>query len=65
MLCINPLGAKHDYNCFQIHFISRSNHCYWEQNQGLMQCLNTSSFHPLEVVGRDIETQLQVGETLN
>ena len=24
-----------------------------------------SSFHPLEVVGRGSETQLQVGETLN
>ena len=26
---------------------------------------NTSNFHPLEVVGRGSETQLQVGEKLN
>ena len=26
---------------------------------------NTANFHPLEVVGRGSETQLQVGENLN
>ena len=26
---------------------------------------NMSNFHPLEVLGRDSETQLQVGEKLN
>ena len=26
---------------------------------------NMNNFHPLEVVGRDSETQLQVGENLN
>ena len=27
--------------------------------------INVSNFHPLEVVGRGSETQLQVGENLN
>ena len=27
--------------------------------------INTSNFHPLEVVGRGSGTQLQVGETIN
>ena len=28
-------------------------------------CTNMSHFHPIEVVGRGSETQLQVGENLN
>ena len=28
-------------------------------------CTNVSNFHPLEVVGRGSETQLQMGENLN
>ena len=32
---------------------------------GLKLNTNTSNFHPLEVVGRGSETQLQVGENLN
>ena len=30
-----------------------------------LKLANTSNFHPLEVVGRGSETQLQVGENLN
>ena len=30
-----------------------------------LNCTNVSSFHPLEVVGRGSETQLQMGENLN
>ena len=42
--------------------------CYWELNV-ICKCLvsiprNMSNFHPLEVVGRDSQTQLQVGEYL-
>ena len=47
---------------------------YWEWNVciniKICKCLvsnwtNTSNFHPLEVVGRGSETQLQVGESIN
>ena len=50
------------------------NRRYWEQNASLYikicKCLGSietkmSNFHPLEVVGRVSETQLQVGENLN
>ena len=30
-----------------------------------LKLTNVNNFHPLEVVGRDSETQLQVGENLN
>ena len=54
-----------------ISFISKLNHCYWEWNESLnikiYKCLvlnltKMRNFHPLEVVGRGSETQLQVGE---
>ena len=50
------------------------NHCHWELNEcsNLKICKCWSQikqilvhFHPLEVVGRGGETQLQVGENLN
>ena len=49
-----------------IRFIWRSNHCYWERNviykYFASNLTNTSNFHSLEVVGRDSETLLEVGE---
>ena len=56
-----------------ICFISLPNHCYWELNVclNIKNCkymcsdqTNMSNFRPLEVVGRDSETQLQVGANL-
>ena len=47
---------------------------FWECNEclsikickGLVaNLINKSNFHPLEVMGRGSETQLQVGENLN
>ena len=52
---------------------SKFNHCYCECNKcsniKISKCLVSnetlmSNFHPLEIVGRDSETQLQVGENL-
>ena len=57
---------------FLIHF--HINLCSWNLNKCLdikiSKCLasnytNKSTFHPLEVVGRGSETQLQEGENLN
>ena len=59
---------------FFIRFISWLNHCYWKRDVHLnsTSCksfasyrTNISNFHPLEVVDRGSETQLQVGEELN
>ena len=59
---------------YSFHFKSRSKHCYWERNVCLnikiCKCLvqnetNMINFHPLEVVDRGSETQLEVGENLN
>ena len=43
------------------------NHCYWDEMIVKYQDLQIfvlyiSTFHPLEIVGRGRETQLQVGE---
>ena len=53
---------------FLLRFIGRLNHGHLERNV----CLNINickylifNFHPLEVVGRASETQLQVGENWN
>ena len=52
-------------------FFSRQNHCFWERNGHSTSIFANvwsqtkyilCNFHPLGVVGRDIETQLQVGE---
>ena len=49
-------------------------HCYWERNTCLnnntCKCLvsnltNMNNDHPLEIVGRGSDTQLQVGENSN
>ena len=57
-----------------LNFISQSNHSYWERNERLntniCKCsvsnkANLSDFHPLEVVCRGSETQLQVVKNLN
>ena len=57
-----------------MRFVTRLNYCYWELkvclNIKICACLvsnltNMRDFHPLEVVGRGSETQLQVGENLN
>ena len=60
---------------FVVCFSSRLNHSYLQWNEWLnmkiLKCFfcqiqrNVSNFHPLEVVGRSSETQLQVGEHLN
>ena len=51
-----------------------TNHCYWEWNECsnikiskyfVWNYTNMSNFHPMEVVGRCSETQLQVCEYLN
>ena len=68
--CVHKGGLKP----YSFHFMSRSKHCYWERNA----CLNINifkylfpnetnviNFHPLEVVDRGSETQLEVGENLN
>ena len=56
-----------------IRYIRRSNHNYWESNLCLNITIceylvsnytNICNFHPLEVVDRGSETQLQVGEKL-
>ena len=62
-----------NFHCF-IRMISRLNRSYWQRNVSLnikiCKCLvlneiNMSNFHPLEVVCRGSETQLQVDENLN
>ena len=59
---------------FLICFINCLNRSYWERNACLYikicKCfiflkINMSNFHPLKVVGRGSDTQLQVGENLN
>ena len=58
--------ANRDYIVIVLlRFIGRLNDWYWELNYHLnvkiCKCSpNISSFHPLEVVGRGSETQLQV-----
>ena len=37
----------------------------WHNHVWCQKKTNVSNLHPLEVVGRDSETQLQVGENLN
>ena len=61
--------AKQKYT--RLNFLlSRSYSCYWEWNECFAYVwsqikTNMSNFHPLEVVGRGSETQIQVGENLN
>ena len=61
--------ARHNFKWVKIKIIN----CYWEWNVSLniqqiiskypvLNETNISNFYPLEVVGRDSETQLQVGE---
>ena len=69
------LSARHDYNRFIFVFfadqitVGKENVCL-NIKYYIYKCLvsnqtQISNFHPLEVVGRGSETQLQVGEKLN
>ena len=61
--CSNPLSAKHVYNRFKLFYKITGN-----GSEIPVVCLKYSPikqilvFQPLEIVGRDSETQLQVGE---
>ena len=58
---LNPLSTKHEYNSLQ--FVLSADKITVSGNE--MSVICKCNFHPLEVVGRDSETQLQVGEHLN
>ena len=69
-LTLNTLGAT---IVVLNPFFTRLNHCCWERNVCLSinickylvsNCANLSNFHPLEVVGRSSEPQLQWVEIL-